>query len=452
MSALALAALLAAPAAAAPAPKRPNVVLIVVDALSARHLGAYGYRRATSPRLDALAAEGALFETVVAPSNWTLPSLASLLTGLLPSAHGALLPPAAKDWAAKLEAGRLVPGPGERLEASRPTVARRLAAAGYRTAAVVSGGFCRSAFGFGRGFHEYHDLGGLAEHIEPTYLPLLEKERGRPFFLYIHLSDVHDPYQAPAPYGKKWADPAYRGPMDGSRAALRVLQHELCAGRGDPADLAQAEALYDGGVSYADAAIGRLLDRLAAAGLADDTAVFVTADHGEGFGSRKLLRHGSGFSDEVLLVPLLVRAPGLPRGLRVGGQVRALDVAPTILELAGLAPAPMQGRSLLGALRGGPAPDLEAVSQTDDGSALRAGGWKLVRFNEQPPSLYDLAADPGERRDLAAERPEVVARLGARLDALEGEARALAKRLPALPARRVRPNMRERLKAAGYVD
>ncbi|MDX6768446.1 MAG: sulfatase [Elusimicrobiota bacterium] len=437
-AALAL-ALGAAPALAA-APRPKSVVLVVVDALGARHLGAYGHERPTSPRLDALAARGLLFESVTAASNWTLPSLASLMTGLDPAVHGALAAPDDPGWVTRLEAGRLRPGPGGKLDPRLPTLASLLARRGYRTAAVVSGAFCRSAFGFGTGFAVYHDLGGRAEDLEPVYLPLLEKERGRPFFLYLHLNDAHEPYRAPAPHGTRWVDPAYRGPMDGSRRALSALQAALAAGRADPADLRRAHDLYDGGVSYADAHIGRLLDRLDELGLAEEVAVVVTADHGEGFGEHGALRHGDHFHEEALRVPLIMRLPGLPQGLRLGGAARHVDVAPTVLEYLGVAAPPMQGRSLLPWARGVPPEERDALSESADGVALRRGPLKLIRWQDRPPRLYDLAADPDERRDLAAERPDAVA-------ALEAALAARPRRKGPPPA-----TLRDKLKASGYLD
>jgi arylsulfatase A-like enzyme len=445
-AALLAACLLASPAAA----ERPRgIVLIVVDALAAGHLGAYGYARPTSPRIDALAKEGALFEDAVSASHWTLPALSSLMTGLLPSAHGALLPPQGDGWPQLLEAGRLRPGPGERLEPSRPALASLLGA-GYRSLGVVSGGFCRSAFGFGQGFSEYRDTGDRAAELERHWSPWLGKNRNAPFFLYIHLGDVHEPYRAPEPWRSRWTARGYKGPVDGSRESLQALAIALAEGHASREDLEQARALYDAGVAYDDHQIGRVIDRLKALGRYQDTAVIVTADHGEAFGEHGRLRHANSFHEEVLRVPLVMRLPAEAAGLRLSGVARSIDVLPTLLDWLGMPLPRMSGRSLLPRLRGAPAQPLEALAEADDGFALRGlDGWKLIRHRGHD-ALYDLNGDPAERKDLSAERPEKAAALLARAEALRAEAAALGRSLGPAPA--PRPALRDELKAAGYSD
>lgn len=425
--------------------KPRGVVLVVVDAMAAGHLHAYGYGRETSPNLDRLARESLFFERAYAASDWTLPSLATLMTGLDPSIHGALLPPRDPGWVRRLEAGTLRPGPGEALDESRTTLAERLREAGWRTAAVVSGGFCRSAFGFGQGFDEYHDLGGRAQDQEPVYLPLLEKEPGRPFFLYIHLGDAHDPYRAPAPEGTKWLDPAYKGPVDGSRRSLDRLERDARAGRADAGDLQRALDLYDGGVSNADAAIGRVLARLKELKLDGVTAVVVTADHGEGFGEHGFRRHGDSFYEEVLRVPLLMRLPGVP-ARRMKGTARLADVVPTLLEYLRLARMPTQGRSLLA----GDGPRL-ALAESDAGFAWVAMNEKLIRREGRAPEFYELGPDPGETKNLFQDRARRVAELEASLRQYREEAKAGSASLPVVRPADGREAVREELRAAGYL-
>jgi arylsulfatase A-like enzyme len=352
-----------------------------------------------------------------------------------------------------LEAGRFHPLGGERLEPSRATLAAVLRRSGYRTAAVVSGGFCRSAFGFGSGFEEYHDTGGRMEELSRIYFPWLERNRERRFFLYIHVGDVHDPYRAPPPYDKLW-DRGYRGKQDGSRGALDALDAALERGRPpSPEDVAHLRALYDGGVSYADEHIGRLLDRLKELGLDGNTAVIVTADHGEAFLEHGLMRHGNSFYDELLRVPLIAVLPGLAGGQRLGGQARLIDLLPTVLDYLRLPAPPTQGRSLLPWLQGGPVEDREAFSETFSGAALRAGNWKLIRDRGRPEELYDLSADSGEKRSLAAESAAKKDELSARLAEWREETKRAARALPALDGVPVEldPGLREQLKAGGYL-
>ena len=436
-----------------PAPRPANVILIVVDALGAGHLGTYGYSRATDPRLKAFAATGAVFLNTIAQSDWTLPSLASLMTGLYPSVHGALLPISDPNLGAQLEAGRFHPLAGQRLEPSRPTLAAILAAQGYATGAVVSGGFCNSAFGFGSGFAEYHNGGGRMEELSRTYLPWIEKNRDRRFFLYIHVGDVHDPYRAPPPFDGLWAKP-YHGKQDGSRPALDALDDALAQGRPPSAeDVEHLRSLYDGGISYTDEHIGRLLDRLKALGLAENTAVIVTADHGEAFLEHGLMRHGNSFYDELLRVPLIAAFPGLKGGQRLGGQARLIDVMPTVLDYLRVPAPPTQGRSLLPWLQGAPVEDREAFSESNEGVSLRAGRWKLIRYRGRPEALYDLAGDAAERLSLRADAPAKWTALSGRLADWRAEMTRAAQTLPPLPAAgpQLDAALKEQLKAGGYL-
>ncbi|MFA6004168.1 MAG: sulfatase, partial [Elusimicrobiota bacterium] len=247
-----------------------NVVLVVVDALRPDHLGCYGYGRTTSPNLDAVARDGVVFQTAIAQSNWTLPALASLMTSRYPSEHGAIRPPAASGWAKRLERGEFQPDPEGRLSAGQLTLAEHLRRQGWQTAGIVSGGICRSAFGFGQGFSEFIDEGSNLEVLNRWILPWLRAHRQRRFFLYIHAGDVHAPYDAGPDFSRLW-DPGYNGPMDGSREALRCIRdREVRATRRDIRHLA---ALYDAEIAYTDAHLGEIFVALKRQGLWDRTIV-----------------------------------------------------------------------------------------------------------------------------------------------------------------------------------
>ncbi|HEX9667977.1 MAG TPA: sulfatase-like hydrolase/transferase [Thermoanaerobaculia bacterium] len=353
-----------------------NVLLVTLDTVRADRVGCYGGAVAT-PALDRLAREGVRFAQASSPAPLTLPAHASLLSGLLPPAHG------------------LRNNGAGAFPADRPTLATALAARGYRTAAFLGAFVLDRRFGLDRGFATYDD------EIErgPDTAPSLEAERRgdrvvdralawlerqgeedeRPFFLWVHLYDAHAPYAPPPPFRERHA--------------------------GRP---------YDGEVSFADAQVGRLLAALDRRGLAGDTVVAVAADHGEALGEHGELTHGFFLYEPTLHVPLLLRAPGNFRGgTVVETPVGLADLAPTLSGLvegglAVAAPAGLAGRDLSAALLAGEEPaaaDLYAETHYPEvfgWSRLAALRRREVKYVDAPrPELYDLRRDPGEARNLA---------------------------------------------------
>jgi arylsulfatase A-like enzyme len=402
-----------------PARSRPSFVLILVDTLRADHLGAYGYRRPTSPRLDALAARGTLFETAITQAPWTLPAAMAVVTGRLPSSHR-------------------VENDGLRLSRSIPTLAEILKREGYSTSAVVSHIYVAAPFGFDRGFDHFDDFGlsrayrfeaGLeprAEAVTDHALAQVRALKGRPFFLLAHYFDPHWDYDPPAPYAERFARP-YSGKIDGryqSFSRFAPIGVELPA-----ADREHLIDLYDGEIAYTDAQIGRLLDGLRGAGVSE-AVVAITADHGEEFKEHGGLGHGRTLYDEVLRVPLIVSRIGAagPAG-RVPEQVRSIDLFPTICELAGAAiPSGVQGKSLVPWLEGRKDASRGALSETIRFDAYRksyreAGRKVIVRLEDNRREFYDLVADPGETRNVLSERAPEALRLE---EALFSETEGLA--------------------------
>jgi arylsulfatase A-like enzyme len=385
----------------------PNVLLVSIDTLRADHLSSYGYERNTTPHLDALAARGLLFEAAHSTSSWTLPAHASLLTGRYPSFHGL------EDEGAVLPEGL-------------PTLAERFRELGYATFAVVAHVYVGREFGLDRGFDSFDDSlleGGTrnprAAEVVDRVLAHVDADGDRPFFAFVHLFDPHWDYAPPPPWDARFTDPGYAGPVDGT---LRSLSPWSGPDRAMPAaDLAHLLALYDGEVAYADAEIGRLLAALEERGALERTVVAVTADHGEEFEEHGRLGHGHSLYGEVLRVPLILAGhPRLPAGERRREPVSLVDVAATLLDLAGgAAPAGAQGKSLLAAAEPERAVFAESVrfgldlraARRDAGSAVddRSAGWR--RF-------FDLARDPGEQAPLDAD-PSGGA-LGAALDEYAG--------------------------------
>ena len=409
--------------------ERPNVLLIVIDTLRADHLGAYGYERATSPNIDALfAARGVVLERAYAQAPWTLPSAASYLTGREPG-----------ELYRSREAGVVIP-------ADVSSLAERMRAVGYRTAAYVANPTLFAAAGFDRGFDTYwlppakiESLARPGDDVVERVTPWLRAYgEAEPYFLYLHFVDPHDPYASPDTGGSR--SPffeEYEGSLTGHDVhALYLGQREL---RDPVADRAQLAALYDSEIAYVDRKVAEVMALLSDETL-EHTLVILTADHGEELGERGGWKHGHTLFDEQVRVPLFFRWDGrVPAGRRLPQTVRLLDLVPTILSAA-QAPAPSElpGLDLLPAISGEQElPERPALSQRlSFGPALAgvvAGGFKLVLFNEREPftpadelqrvtsavdarrlrrlQLFDLAADPAEMQDLSESRPDKVAEL-----------------------------------------
>jgi len=387
-----------------------RIVVVSIDTLRADHVGVYGASTAETPALDALASEGARFETAFSPAPLTLPSHATLLTGSDPPQHGVR-----HNGLFRLPAG-VVP------------LAEHLRAHGFATAAFVSAFVLDSRFGLDRGFDVYDDHLGLlslagagpgsrrGDRTVDAALAWLERAPER-FLLWVHLYDPHAPYDPPAPFSERHS--------------------------GQP---------YDGEIAFADAQLARLRAAFAERWTVG-TLWVVTADHGESLGEHREDTHSYGVYDATQRIPLIMAGPGVARGALVMGIAALADVAPTALDLAGLPPLPFaSGSSLAAALCGnGPSPRGAAwvetlATQLDMGWSpllgVRTARHKYVRAPE--PELYDLASDPRELSNLAASRPELVAEL----DALVTERAA---------GRPVAPNFapdaeeRARLEALGYL-
>ena len=349
----------------------PSVVLITMDTTRADHLGCWG-GSAITPALDALAARGVRFERCDATVPVTLPSHATLMTGLLPPRHGVR------------DNGRF------RLAPEFDTVAERFRVAGFDTGAVVASVVLARRFGLDQGFRVYDDVPGgretrAAEAVTDAALRLLGRLR-RPFFLWVHYYDPHAPYE-----------PA----------------QELVRGRGDA-------ARYDGEIAAMDRAIGRLLKTLPR-----QTVVVAVGDHGEMLGEHGEATHGVLLEHGARRVPLIVAGPGVRRGAVVRALVATADVAPTLAALGNVPFGPCDGRSLIPALEGRPIPGRTTYCESllplytfrwHPLRALSDGRWLFIAGARN--RLYDLRRDAGERHDVATEHPRIVRRWARRLDVM----------------------------------
>ena len=388
-----------------------NVVLLTADTLRADRLGAYGYTvRPTSPQLDAQLASGVTFEAALAQRASTWPSLASLLTGLYPSGHG-------------------VTENGYGFPDALPTLPKVLGAAGYRTGAFLSN-MCKANH---RGWDAFACSGGRDSRAVQNAVAWASGLGGeRPYFLWVHLFAAHPPYYNGGDRARE-LDPGYEGPVAARKWQLdRIMTEKVPLG---PRDLQHLDAVYDAAVLGTDDLAGALLEGLRKAGKLERTIVVFTADHGEElYAHNGYLYHSCSVYQTTLHVPLGIAAPGLlTAGARVPQTVELIDVMPTLLSLLGVPPPKEQhGRSLVPYLErpGGGGRGKPAFSEYGN-TSLRTvveGDWKLVHnpdgvdpvcIPNAPPhhfpigraELYDLARDPGETRNLAADQPARVAEL-----------------------------------------
>jgi arylsulfatase A-like enzyme len=445
----------------------PNVLLISVDTLRADHLSSYGYSLQISPNIDRLATESTRYAGALAPTPWTLPSHAALLTGVHP-------------WRLGLVDQQ------RRLPAEAPTLAEALERAGYQTGAIVDSspdGFVGARRGFGRGFADYQHArrgpSGLflydAAHSVDLAVAWLEKrDAERPFFLFLHTMSVHSapsdaqhpvevPYHKPQAYLARFLDggrPLFSWQRDGKTGSsfLLDLNERILAGMAPkpplaPVQLRELVALYDAGVYYVDEQIGRLLKELERLGLRRDTLIVLTADHGEAFLEHGFLLHQQVYQ-ELLHVPLIVHDPAQTERAVIRATVHLEDVAPTVLSRVGLEPpagidgvplprsepaAPVE-RESFAFFRLGPDVPLEAF-------ALRHGRHKVVQQRVgtvTTTELYDLENDPREHEPLAA--PELVQSLSERL------AHRRQQLAPEGQSLEISPDTREELRALGYAE
>ncbi len=400
----------------APSERPENVLLVVVDTLRADRLGVYGHRDGLTPEIDRWAAGSTTFLDASAHAPWTLPSVASILTGRHPEQHGA--------------GGRL--GSFRALGNDVPTLAEHLVSQGYRTAAIVNVPFLGQRYGLARGFEECDErhensnrlLRPAGRTTDRALEWLRERDRDEPFFLLVHYFDPHALYEPPQPYRRRFADPR---DAEQSRLGLDSREAIVLARRAgivpDEATLRRAEKLYDGEVAFVDAEFGRLLEGLSGEGLEESTVIVFTSDHGEEFLDHGDYEHGHTLYEELLHVPLILSVPGR-EATRVPSTVRHVDLVPTLCELLGVPLLPgAQGRSLVPfldlAYREEGRPVLSHGNFWGEPlTALRTGGEKLIfRQGSPQPEYYRLREDPGEQENLAAEASADVRRLQEQLEA-----------------------------------
>jgi arylsulfatase len=483
-------------------PKPPNVVIVALDTLRPDHLGCYGYERDTSPAIDAFARTAALFEQAESPAPWTAPALLSVMTSLHPSVHGVRGFPEPQRMSARV------------LTLAEVLRSAGYATAAFTDGGYAKGqfgldqGFSVYPANEDDTFHEHGSNllhpSRVRSNVDRT-LQWLERHREGPFFLFFHTYEVHGPYRAPSDvvrlFRPDWNEEEEHARLAaaierwnasreidaaGAQLVLNHYQHcrlEFEAGIEDKGDLQRrmkalglagaerpisqgtiefARDHYDAEIRYMDGELARLFAWLDSPAIAPNTIVIVVSDHGEAIGEHGKTGHGEVLHSEVLRVAMIVRAPGAaPR--RIAEPVTSLDLMPTVLDLASMPfdATRLQGRSLAPLLRGEPlapaATFSHALSRSGEEDRLfsvREGRWRLIwdRFDDRA-RLFDLASDPGETRDVAAEHAQVAERLLGRLRAQIDVDRSLAEAVSGpLEPYSIDPGTIDDLRELGYID
>jgi arylsulfatase A-like enzyme/Tfp pilus assembly protein PilF len=396
------------------------VILISIDTLRADHLGCYGYGAARTPNIDALAADGALFENAATAAPLTLPAHSSIFTGRTPLRHG------------------IVDNFGFRLPASETTLAEKLKAEGLATGGFAGAFVLDARFGIAQGFDTYFDrfdapsesataLGGHERRADQVLRPAIEwiaEKRSQAFFAFVHFFDPHAPYDPPSGFLERTGD--------GDRAR------------------------YDAEIAFVDSQVGELVAFLKERGVYEESLIVLLGDHGESLGEHGEATHGLFVYDATIRVPLIVRVPGgAARGIRIKAQVRVIDLMPTVLELLGLEPgSEVEGVSLSGLLAGSEQ-DLDLKAYVESHYPRIHFGWAPLRglrtgrykFIEAPTrELYDLSSDAAETRNLAPTEPRAVEALAAELSRIKASAGS-----PRLEAAGRDPGSERMLRSLGYI-
>ena len=429
-----------------PAP-RPNVLLVVLDTVRADHLSTYGYERETSPNLTRLAAGGVRFDHVVSTAPWTVPSHASLMTGQAPAVHGAHH----ESWVLSTDA---------------VTLAERFQKEGWRTAGFSANPFVGRPTRLDQGFDHFQRIRGKGKDVSAGALDFIAAGP-EPWFVFLNYMEAHMPYTAvPSDAIRRY------WPEEGAALRQVVLQQQLAKFRyacglekPPPEKIERLVAAYDGAIAHLDALLGELFDALQ--DYRGRTLIVVLSDHGELLGEHGRVEHQFSLLEPLLRVPLILSLPGrIPAGQVIEAPISLADVHGMILRVAGLEPGAGPDDPL--GLRSIPRGDLlaeyyrprrvlkrfqnqspECARRLDRRlTSVQRGALKLVWSSDGSRWLYDLESDPGERRNLAAERPDLVAELERAVD----DRQALARKSPVSEAGpELDAEAREQLRDLGYL-
>ncbi len=426
----------------------PNVIVYLSDALRADHLGCYGYRKPTSPNIDAFASQALRFENAISQSPFTSTAVASLFTGMFPAGHGLL-------------------GHGIALPLDLRTLAELLQQAGFDTAGFITNPGAGSAFGLDRGFTFFEllpalpatvNVHALSDRMNRSIFGWLEARGNdpRPFFLYAHSTDMHTPYTPPPEIARRFARPGADLLLGTARGLKTVVG---VPGTPSVAAIEDLMALYDGEIAFNDQTFGALLTELRRRGLYDDSLIIFLSDHGEEFQEHGGWQHADALYAESLQIPLIIKLPGGagPAGAVSPILAQQVDVLPTILSALGVGiPPQVEGRDLIAAAGRDPGetsprrgfssfrrPDRRGVSVVEE-------GWKLIRVvaddGRETVELFNRVADPMERQEISGLHPTMVGYLKSVLALYESGPP------PDVGQTEIDDDLRRQLEALGYVD
>lgn len=442
-------------------PERPNLVLVVLCSFRLDHSTLGGYERPTTPFLAEFAASGLAFENAVSASSWTKPATASLLSGLTPNVHNL--------WDEYSISDILKEGatPNRVLSDGVVTLPEALREAGYATVGWINNVNAGEFFNLTQGFDEVvtrHRL-RAPEMLDELAAWLGRRDAGRPFFCLLFLRDAHTPYTPDYATYLRFNRSGNTVPEEEFAAHLAHVNQEASrlawSGEEIPPQLRRSWIdLYDAALVRLDRDLARLPVVLDRAGVAAETLMVVTADHGEhffdpGLRGERPIGHGQSLGEPLLHIPLVFRGSGIPAGRRLPQVVRSIDLYPTLTELAGATPpAWLQGRSLLPLIVGGGEEEfsrLEAfASRAGVHHVLRQGRYKIEREPERR-MLYDVIVDPHATRDLWHEQGEVARRLDRALDRWLAQEQKLRPIFGPRKNRKLNRKTIEQLRSLGYL-
>jgi arylsulfatase A-like enzyme len=426
---------------------RPDILLVTIDALRADHLGSYGYSRLTSPAIDEFARGAVRFDNAIAQAPYTKASIASLMTGLYPSTHKTV---SASVPFPETMTGHVTTAPiaTDVLPPSATTLAEALRASGYRTLGFTANPFLIEAFGFGQGFDQFRfypgpDFAGADRLVADALEAVRRVDPQRPRFVWVHFMEPHSPYAPP-----HWTAGSFKltGAPEPIAAGVQIPGWLLA---GAPRDRRPYVAAYDEEIAAGDAAFDTLIRQFGALRSGRETVVVLTADHGEQFLDHDGWEHGTNLHDELVRVPLAIKAPGAAPAI-VQAQVQLIDLFPTLLGLAGVDAPPTAGRNLMGVLQGKSEESPAAFSEIVGFQyAVRDEGFKLIAYNDRRAQLFDVVHDPHEHHDLAATEAARVRDMRPVLDRMLAEALRRGRDIRADKVA-VDPAVAERLRSLGY--
>jgi arylsulfatase A-like enzyme len=387
--------------ALAPTPDRPaarNILVFLIDTMRHDRINAYkddGIDQ--TPELDAFARDALVYTDAYNPANWTKPSVASIMTSLYPSSHGARRPI-------------------DKVPSELTLMSEQLQAAGFQTASFVSNAYVTPSYGFGQGWDHHRNyidarpIDGMADSVVDDAIEWLDNRRDaqKRSFLYVHVIDPHAPYSAPSKFRKKFWDEPYEGKIVPYLTDRQMNSAQKRTLKLNKTDKRFVNALYDAEVAFTDHHFGRLMAALRDRDLYEDTAILVLSDHGEEFWDHGRAGHGHSPHEELVHTPFMLRYPGrVPRGRTLPHITSTVDVAPTLLDLAGVSMWDgAEGVSLTDTFegQGAPRPRVALFQGQSRFMGLRAGRYRLISYKDHR-KLFDVLNDPTEQKEIQKDRP-----------------------------------------------